>query len=78
MGRGGKNKRDIYYRKAREMGFRARLAIKLLQIDEEHCAALGRRILIPPFWLRERRGSTGKIQSRDGILAGDIWIRCSY
>jgi tRNA (cytidine32/guanosine34-2'-O)-methyltransferase len=31
-----KEKRDIYYRKAKEVGFRARSAFKLLQIDEEY------------------------------------------
>ena len=35
MGKTSKDKRDIYYRKAKEVGFRARSAFKLLQIDEE-------------------------------------------
>ena len=35
MGRASKDKRDIYYRKAKEEGFRARSAYKLLQIDDE-------------------------------------------
>ena len=35
MGKLTKDRRDIYYRKAKEMGFRARSAFKLLQIDEE-------------------------------------------
>ncbi len=35
MGKTAKDKRDIYYRKAKEDGFRARSAYKLLQIDEE-------------------------------------------
>ena len=34
MGRCSKDKRDIYYRKAKEEGWRARSAFKLLQIDE--------------------------------------------
>ena len=34
MGRTAKDKRDIYYRKAKEEGFRARSAYKLLQIDQ--------------------------------------------
>jgi tRNA (cytidine32/guanosine34-2'-O)-methyltransferase len=34
MGKTSKDKRDIYYRKAKELGFRARSAFKLLQIDE--------------------------------------------
>ena len=35
MGKTAKDKRDIYYRKAKLEGFRARSAYKLLQIDEE-------------------------------------------
>ena len=35
MGKSSKDKRDIYYRLAKEEGFRARSAYKLLQIDEE-------------------------------------------
>jgi cell division protein FtsJ len=35
MGRQSKDKRDIYYRKAKELGYRARSAFKLLQLDEE-------------------------------------------
>lgn len=35
MGKHSRKKRDIYYRKAKEVGFRARSAYKLLQIDEE-------------------------------------------
>jgi len=35
MGRLSKDKRDVFYRRAKESGFRARSAFKLLQIDEE-------------------------------------------
>lgn len=35
MGKTSKDKRDIYYRKAKESGFRARSAFKLLQLDEQ-------------------------------------------
>lgn len=35
MGRWSKDKRDIYYRKAKEEGWRARSAYKLMQIDDE-------------------------------------------
>ena len=35
MGRASKDKRDIYYRLAKENGWRARSAFKLLQISEE-------------------------------------------
>lgn len=34
MGKSSKDKRDIYYRKAKEVGFRARSAFKLLQLNE--------------------------------------------
>ena len=36
MGKTSKDKRDIYYRKAKEVGFRARSAFKLLQIDDDY------------------------------------------
>jgi len=35
MGRSSKDKRDVYYRKAKEEGWRARSAFKLMQLDEE-------------------------------------------
>lgn len=35
MGRASKDKRDMYYRKAKEEGYRARSAYKLLQLHEE-------------------------------------------
>ncbi|XP_059480035.1 putative tRNA (cytidine(32)/guanosine(34)-2'-O)-methyltransferase [Neocloeon triangulifer] len=35
MGRSSKDKRDVYYRLAKEEGWRARSAFKLLQIDQE-------------------------------------------
>lgn len=35
MGKSSKDKRDIYYRKAKEEGWRARSAFKLLQINED-------------------------------------------
>lgn len=33
MGKTAKDKRDIYYQKAKEEGYRARSAYKLLQVD---------------------------------------------
>jgi len=35
MGRSSKDKRDVYYRLAKEEGWRARSAFKLLHLDEE-------------------------------------------
>uniref|UniRef100_A0A8B9G6Y8 Uncharacterized protein n=1 Tax=Amazona collaria TaxID=241587 RepID=A0A8B9G6Y8_9PSIT len=34
MGRSSKDKRDIYYRLAKEQGWRARSAFKLLQLEQ--------------------------------------------
>ena len=35
MGKTSKDKRDVYYRLAKEEGWRARSAFKLLQIEDE-------------------------------------------
>lgn len=35
MGKSSRDKRDIFYRLAKEQGWRARSAYKLLQIDDE-------------------------------------------
>ncbi|KAF9144170.1 putative tRNA (cytidine(32)/guanosine(34)-2'-O)-methyltransferase [Linnemannia schmuckeri] len=35
MGKSSKDKRDVYYRMAKEQGWRARSAFKLMQVDEE-------------------------------------------
>ncbi|KAJ0089219.1 hypothetical protein Patl1_31689 [Pistacia atlantica] len=45
MGKASRDKRDIYYRKAKEEGWRARSAFKLLQIDEEFNIFEGRSSL---------------------------------
>ena len=44
MGRSSKDKRDIYYRLAKEEGWRARSAYKLIHIDEEYNIFAGRVI----------------------------------
>jgi tRNA (cytidine32/guanosine34-2'-O)-methyltransferase len=38
MGKSSKDKRDAYYRLAKEQGWRARSAYKLLQLDEGKCS----------------------------------------
>lgn len=43
MGRTSKDKRDVYYRLAKENGWRARSAFKLLQLDEEFQLFQGRQ-----------------------------------
>ena len=47
MGRQTKDKRDIYYRKAKEEGYRARSAYKLLQIDQVLTPPLAARCPLP-------------------------------
>jgi len=42
MGRSSKDKRDVYYRLAKEEGWRARSAFKLLQINEDYNLFNGR------------------------------------
>ncbi|KEP62058.1 UNVERIFIED_CONTAM: ribosomal RNA large subunit methyltransferase FTSJ1, putative [Hammondia hammondi] len=49
MGKLSKDRRDIYYRRAKEEGYRARSAYKLLQLDDEL------HFLSPPSLSRRRR-----------------------
>lgn len=49
MGRSSKDKRDIYYRLAKEEGWRARSAFKLLHIDEEFNIFSGKSKLVMAF-----------------------------
>lgn len=81
MGRSSKDKRDVYYRLAKEEGWRARSAFKLLQINEEFnlfkdvkkvvdlCAA-------PGSWSqvlsRKLRHETGEKNSEVKIVAVDL------
>ena len=46
MGKSSKDKRDIYYRFAKEEGWRARSAYKLMQIDDEFQILKGEPFLI--------------------------------
>jgi tRNA (cytidine32/guanosine34-2'-O)-methyltransferase len=82
MGKTSKDKRDIYYRKAKEVGFRARSAFKLMQIDDEYnlfegvskvvdlCAAPGSwsQVLSSKLYNKEDPEST----SRNKIVAVDL------
>lgn len=43
MGKISKDQRDIYYRMAKEQGWRARSAFKLLQINDEFNILEGKR-----------------------------------
>ena len=46
MGRHSKDRRDIYYRAAKECGYRARSAFKLLQLDR-HFHLLDGPLILP-------------------------------
>lgn len=50
MGKSSRDKRDIFYRLAKEQGWRARSAYKLLQIDDEFNILAKDRKLIA-FWI---------------------------
>eukprot|EP01114_Cavostelium_apophysatum_P021270 TRINITY_DN7376_c0_g1_i1.p1 TRINITY_DN7376_c0_g1~~TRINITY_DN7376_c0_g1_i1.p1 ORF type:complete len:302 (+),score=75.15 TRINITY_DN7376_c0_g1_i1:47-952(+) len=79
MGKSSKDKRDIYYRKAKEEGYRARSAFKLLQIDEEFgifegvkkvvdlCAAPGSwsQVLAKKVWMPQKDDAEVKIVAVD-------------
>lgn len=49
MGRSSKDKRDVYYRLAKEEGWRARSAFKLIQINEEFNIFKGKPPLHPQY-----------------------------
>jgi tRNA (cytidine32/guanosine34-2'-O)-methyltransferase len=53
MGKSSRDKRDVYYRFAKEGRFRARSAYKLMQIDEEFDLFTGESLY---FVLTSRRG----------------------
>jgi len=47
QGKSSKDKRDVYYRMAKEQGWRARSAFKLMQVDEEFNLLEG----TTPLWI---------------------------
>ena len=58
MGRTSKDKRDIYYRLAKEEGWRARSAYKLIHVDEEFDILSGTRST-SLYWINS--GSAGHL-----------------
>ncbi|KAK7274837.1 hypothetical protein RIF29_15936 [Crotalaria pallida] len=86
MGKASRDKRDIYYRKAKEEGWRARSAFKLLQIDEEFnifegvkrvvdlCAAPGSwsQVLSRKLYLPAKLAPEKKDESLPLIVAIDL------
>lgn len=77
MGKSSKDKRDIYYRLAKEQGWRARSAFKLIQINEtfnilsgvnrvvDLCAAPGSWSQVLSHHLQSAHDSSKKIVSVD-------------
>ncbi|MDB9925256.1 RlmE family RNA methyltransferase [bacterium] len=65
MGKSSKDKRDIYYRKAKEEGWRARSAFKLLQIDDSFDIFTGVRHVVD---LCAAPGSWSQVLSRKVYL----------
>ena len=78
MGRTSKDKRDVYYRLAKENGWRARSAFKLLQLDEEFQLFQG-----PHFWWAVHWGM-GRVKEIDKwarstelcVVGGLTWRVC--
>ncbi len=54
MGKTSKDKRDIYYRLAKEEGWRARSAFKLIHIDQVFHILDGKKNTLDPsiYWTR--------------------------
>lgn len=81
MGRSSKDKRDIYYRLAKEEGWRARSAFKLLQLDQEYNLFTGVKRAVdlcaaPGSWSqvlsRKLRCQDGKSDAEVKIVAVDL------
>lgn len=87
MGKSSKDKRDLYYRKAKEEGWRARSAFKLLQLDHQFslfenvnrvvdlCAAPGSWSQVLSRELFEKRGivpGSGSQLNEPKIVAVDL------
>ena len=73
MGRTSKDKRDIYYRLAKEEGWRARSAYKLLHIDEEYGVLSGIRTVNSSYIVYGIPFITGVKQVVDLCAAPGSW-----
>ncbi|XP_074161110.1 tRNA (cytidine(32)/guanosine(34)-2'-O)-methyltransferase [Sminthopsis crassicaudata] len=77
MGRTSKDKRDVYYRLAKEEGWRARSAFKLLQLDEEFQLFSGVRRAVdlcaaPGSWSQVLSRKLGECGQPACIVAVDL------
>ncbi|KAL2126494.1 hypothetical protein VTI74DRAFT_817 [Chaetomium olivicolor] len=74
MGKSSKDKRDAYYRLAKEQGWRARSAFKLLQLDEEFNLFEGVTRVVD---LCAAPGSWSQVLSRV-LIKGEKFGRCAW
>ena len=79
MGRSSKDKRDVYYRLAKEEGWRARSAFKLMQIDEDFQIFTGVKKVVdlcaaPGSWSQvlSKKLEANKADSNVKIVAVDL------
>lgn len=80
MGKSSKDKRDVYYRLAKEEGWRARSAFKLLQINEDFDLFSGVKKVVdlcaaPGSWsqvLSKKLHGDGKVDENVKIVAVDL------
>ena len=79
MGRSSKDKRDVYYRLAKEEGWRARSAFKLMQIDEDFQIFTGVKKVVdlcaaPGSWSQvlSKKLEANKAESNVKIVAVDL------
>jgi tRNA (cytidine32/guanosine34-2'-O)-methyltransferase len=74
MGKSSKDKRDIYYRKAKEEGWRARSAFKLIQINEQFRIFEGVKRVVD---LCAAPGSWSQVLSKQLSLAWRVGVKAN-
>jgi tRNA (cytidine32/guanosine34-2'-O)-methyltransferase len=77
MAKGASSKRDIFYRLAKEQGWRARSAFKLLQLDEEFRLLKGVERCVdlcaaPGSWSQVLSRKLGSSEGKEKIIAIDL------
>ena len=82
MGRSSKDKRDVYYRLAKEEGWRARSAFKLLQINDEFNIFSGVKRVVdlcaaPGSWSQVlSKKLRSEVSGSLGCVGGESWSVC--
>lgn len=85
MGKTSKDKRDIYYRLAKEEGWRARSAFKLLQIEETFAIFPGSPLSLLPRshlssqrpWALRREEGGGSVRGPRQLVPGSTSPPCA-